>query len=203
MIYIYIITVLLISFSCKAQQHVVGIYSNEDFKTNSNYYLKDLDNDFDKFLGTWKWEDGNTSLTFTLNKEIKYQLDATSMYKDMLVGEYRYVENGVEKANTLNRLDDISITGYSHKISGYSIISKISRPKCDDCSIDERRVRLFIGHQTVEDVDSNLVLRYVNENGVEKLEIRIFGGGPIMVQPDRTDPVELDIPLGEYTLIKQ
>ncbi len=197
------IAIAFLSFSCKAQQHIVGLYSNEDFDTNSNYYLKDLDNDFDKFIGTWKWEDGNTSLTFKLDKEIKYQLDATSMYKDMLVGEYQYVENGVEKANTLSNFDNPSLKGADHRICGFSIISKISRPKCDECTIDERRARISISHQTAEDVTSTLVLRYVVEGGVEKLKIRIFGGGPRFVEEDRTDPVELDVPHGEYTLTKQ
>ena len=66
---------ILSILSCKAQQFTVSIYGNESIEYNPNYYLKDVDNDFNKFIGVWKYTNGNTSFTIVLDKEIKYQLN--------------------------------------------------------------------------------------------------------------------------------
>ena len=193
---------ILSILSCKAQ-NIVGIYSNDNVEYNSNYYLKDVDNDFNKFIGTWKYTNGNTSFTIVLDKEIKNQPLSNSNYQDMLVGEYQYIENGVEKANTLLDMDNPNIKGYLHKIAGYRIVGKTINPDCNDCSIDERRVLLTIRHPTVDDVNADLVLRYVIVNGVEQLEANLFGRGPGVYLEGRTDPLDLDVPYGDYVLIKQ
>ena len=124
--------IFLTVLSCKAQT-IIPIYSNQERVRDANHYLKDVDNDFNKFIGVWKYTNGNTSFTLVLDKEIKYQLRPNSMYKDMLVGEYQYIENGVEKANTLLDMTNPNIKGYLHKIAGYLIVDKNFNPDCNDC----------------------------------------------------------------------
>ena len=69
--------------------------------------------------------------------------------------------------------------------------------------IDERRVQLTIYHPTVDDVFGEIVLRYINVSGIEKIELNLSGGGPGVYLEGRTDPLDLDIPYGDYVLIKQ
>ena len=117
LVFITIITVL----SCKAQTIIVPIGSGDDIQLNTNYYHKDVNNEFGRFEGTWLYTDGNTELIFKLKKEELYQISSDSHYEDLLVGEYQYIENGVEKANTLADFDNASISGYDHYISSTQI----------------------------------------------------------------------------------
>jgi hypothetical protein len=53
----------IISFSCKAQQTVP---LNSDYLPylKNNNYIKDLNGDLNKFVGTWKWTDPTNSNTY-------------------------------------------------------------------------------------------------------------------------------------------
>ena len=95
------IVLMLFVISCKAQIPIKSIYDDTDI--NGAYY-KDTNNDFDKFVGTWKYTNGITSLTITLQKKAQYHKfhsNGDNYYLDVMVGEYKYIENGVEKINTL------------------------------------------------------------------------------------------------------
>lgn len=79
--------------------------------TTSNYgaegfYFKDINNDFNSFEGTWEYTSGNTSLTISFRKRINVhqQSEISNYHLDALVGEYKYIENGIEKVNTLSNL---------------------------------------------------------------------------------------------------
>ncbi len=63
-------------------------------------YVKDLNNDLDKFVGTWQYVDGDTELTVVLTKE--EQVYNGEYYQDKLKGRYKYIKDGVEIVNTLN-----------------------------------------------------------------------------------------------------
>ena len=45
------------------------------------------------------------------------------LYEDMIIGEYQYIENGVEKINTLNGLSVNHSNGGKYSISGNIIIA--------------------------------------------------------------------------------
>ena len=77
--------------SCKAQNIIVPIGSGDDYELNSNYYLKDVNNEFDKFVGEWKYENGLNTFVIKLKKEEHYQISDNSDYEDLLVGEYKYI----------------------------------------------------------------------------------------------------------------
>lgn len=91
------ILLLLSILSCKAQTIIVPLGSGQDFEKTPNYYLKDVNNEFGKFAGTWKYQNGNTQIIFKLKKEEHYQAASNYNYVDLLVGEYQYIQNGVEK----------------------------------------------------------------------------------------------------------
>ena len=82
------IALLITLFSCKAQTIIVPLGSTENLEHSINYYEKDVNNEFGKFEGTWKYQNGNTQIIFKLKKETHYQISSDSDYEDLLVGEY-------------------------------------------------------------------------------------------------------------------
>lgn len=188
---------ILTCLSCKAQSIIVPIGSGNDYENTSDYYLKDIDNEFDKFEGTWHHQSGDAYIVLKLRKEIHYQLNKGSNYEDLLVGEYQYVENGVEKVNTLIDLDGLGISGYTHKISGGIYVHQLPNYCLDNSDPSEVKIELIIHHPTDEYAQGRLILRYLNDNGMEKLEACIYD---YSILGDGS--VRLDIPDGNYVFIK-
>ena len=193
-----IILLILTTLSCKAQSIIIPKGSGQDYELTPDYYLKDVNNEFGKFVGTWKYTSGATELTFKLKKEELYQLKNYN-YEDLLVGEYQYIENGIEKVNTLSDFDNTDISGYSHKITGGTFMHRLPPYYCTDNSDPaEIKIGLFLKHPTNSDVDGQLVLRYVNDNGTEKLEVCVYDQTTLGDGNERTL-----IPNGQYVLVKQ
>lgn len=46
-------------------------------------YFKDVNNTFDKFVGTWKWTNGNEILIFKLSKITQKYFPETKMFEDL------------------------------------------------------------------------------------------------------------------------
>lgn len=79
-----IITMYLTSFNCNAQ------YQSKDFANGDNY----LNNNLDKFIGTWKYSDANQSFTIILKKEnIKLPVQ-NNVRADALIGFHKFVNKG-------------------------------------------------------------------------------------------------------------
>jgi hypothetical protein len=99
------IILLILFVSCKAQT-LTPLYNDGTSPNDGihpNRYYKDVDNDFGPYVGTWKSEIGNTSLTIIFNKVINDDF-GNGDYFDLLVGEYKYVENGVTLVNSFPTL---------------------------------------------------------------------------------------------------
>lgn len=192
--------ILMSLISCKAQTIIVPIFSTENIEKNPNYYLKDVNNDFDKFEGTWSYFDlsTNTEFTIELKKELHY-LSPSNYYKDLIIGEYYYKKNGAIIMNTMSDIDNPSISTGNHNISGYSILNKNNTPFCDTCDITERRVQLLIRHTIEADVMGYLTLRHIMDNGIEKLEARISNAS--IMGHSQTSYEEM--PFGEFVFVKQ
>jgi hypothetical protein len=125
----HIIKILLIFtvLSCKAQSPVISTVDLKNDDDNNidlvdGCYLKDVENKFNPFLGTWIWQDGSASLEIQFEKiEAVFNDD---YYSDMLIGKYKFVDsNGIEKHNSLNvNLNSLNVWGYSYYLimgSGY------------------------------------------------------------------------------------
>ena len=134
------IALLITLFSCKAQTIIVPIGSGEYYEKNPDYYKKDVNNEFGKFEGTWKYQNGNTQIIFKLKKETHYQTYPDSNYQDLLVGEYQYIENGAEIVNTLSDFSNPSVLGYSHKISGGTFKHTVPGNCTDDSAVAEIKI---------------------------------------------------------------
>lgn len=196
-----LILIILPILSCKAQ--IVAYDSDERvFVPNSGAYYKDTNNHFNPFIGEWKWENNtnNSSITLIFKKEENIDSGDGFTY-DLLVGEYKYVENGLELANTLSQINNSNIIAEYHKISGMGIRTKHNRPQCSECTETERRVEVSIEHDDYEKVEGTLLLRHFVENGVEKIKVIVSDGSWLSTDPDAPD--DIDIPFGTYILIKQ
>ena len=196
-------TIALISIfsitSCRAQ--VSPLYKADPDLPEGTYF-KDMDNDLDKFVGTWKWQNGNDEFIVVLEKK-EHILDVDGeYYNDLLIGEYSYIENGVELANYLPNLNDSSILVEEHNLTLLSILHKNHHPICEECDITERRVTLLLHDPERDWVPARITLRHVMENGVEKLEAFVHGGGAV-VQPNENAPTWIRVPMGNYVMVKQ
>lgn len=190
-----IITVL----SCKAQSIIVPIGSGQHFEKTSNYYKKDVNNEFEKFTGEWTYQNSTTEITFKLKKEEHYQTSSDSNYMDLLVGEYQYIESGIEKINTLSEFNNSSISGYQHKISGRVFVHQLPQNCIDNSNIQEIKIELSIRNPTNRFIEGRIILRYINDNGIEKLEACIYDYTTLS---DNADD-KFDIPDGYYVFTKQ
>lgn len=187
-------------FSCKAQSIIKSLDGDGSCPPyDTNCYEKDVNNEFGKYVGTWKYIEGDTELIFKLKKEIHYRISEDSNYTDLLVGEYRYVENGIEKVNTLTDFDSTDITGYDHTIAG-GVFTHIMPSYCIINS-NNQEIKIEVSLTDTDDfnITGNVILRYINEDGVEKLQICIQDNS-VLADDENAN---IAIPDGYYELEKQ
>ena len=198
--------VLVFGMGCKAQITTLPLYSSEDYEDGVDIYYKDTFNDFDNYTGTWEYVNGTTSLRIVFEKKLLYHDAFDNNYRDLLIGEYRYIENGVEKINTLPLLTNPPLDLIEHTIVGSSIIGNDNFPICSDCSNGQKRVVLSFEdplRNNVEGLFGNLIVRRVGAGSVQQIKIELRQRGNILVI-DNIPPLysSFNVPWGEYTLTK-
>lgn len=195
---ILIITVSTLFSLFKSQSVVIDI--NESWLGKpSGYYRKDINNLQDQFEGTYLYNNGNTSLKIVLIKKVK-QYNG-SYYEDLVIGEYQYIVNGVEKANTLSNLNIVYNNQFmKHAIAGISTINNNTRVwKCPQCNPNEKRLSARIIDRST-DRYASIYMRKTIVNGQEVLQVKI---GQIKADLENINPPEFSLPKGEFTMIKQ
>lgn len=126
--------------TCFSQNPILPI-DNLGWKNTDGAYYKDINNELDNFEGTWLYTNGDTSLEIIL---VKYpQLYNGKFYQDRIIGGYRYVENGIEKVNTLTDSNNPNL-GISASIVGNNIHSNCRYLPVDDCLESEKSLDLSI-----------------------------------------------------------
>ena len=113
------------------------------------------------------------------------------------------IKHGIELINTLPllplNLNDIKNTN----VGGSSIININQIIKCNDCSPDERRIKLYITDPKRPYLNYSIILRYINgQTSPEKVTVTLYAeeGGLI---PNEDSPTSLRLPNGEYLMEKQ
>lgn len=207
---------ILFTISCKAQ--ILDAYDSNIITGDVNgAYYKDLNNFRDQFVGTWKYTQGNTSLTIMIQKRDNLiNFDGLNTYnEDVLVGEYRYVENGVEKINTLNYINTNYGNYYDdnsqHNLFGWMLLRRsTSYPRCNECEPNERRIEFSYSEPNYDGMgvaNGHVVVRKFIENGIDKIKIWFYTSNQIeFIDGDGNpvgNPAPFKIPFGEYILIKQ
>jgi hypothetical protein len=114
---ILIIAFFAISIASTAQQTIPMAMDYTNYLENNNY-IKDFDLDLDKFVGTWKWTsptNPNTFFEINFFKVLRWNPNRLiNYYEDKILGNYKYVDNGVVITNTLtwNTTDDLYSTTF-------------------------------------------------------------------------------------------
>ncbi|WP_299116173.1 DUF6705 family protein [uncultured Winogradskyella sp.] len=191
---IFIFAVLF--FNCKAQSPIKSIDSL-DWEYQNNAYYKDLNNDLDAFEGTWLYTNGNTSLKMVLEKRtMQFNGD---YYTDLIVGEYQYIKNGVEKINTLNQLSQD--LGENHSIEGNFTRKTCEVSPVDDCVDGEIRLQLYMDDPLVNS-GLDIILHNRVINGEDALKVNMSSGYGLTKEEDIVEPT-LGFQLENMVFIKQ
>jgi len=197
---IIILIAIITVFSCKAQTIIKSLNGDGSCPPyNSNCYEKDVNNEFGKFEGNWVYQNNNTEITLKLKKEEHYQISSNANYEDLLVGEYQFIESGIEKVNTLADFDNPFLSGYDHRISGGVFVHQLPQYCVDNSALSEIKIELMIENPNDDDIEGRLILRYVNDNGIEKLEVCLYDYTTLAENTN----AKFDIPDGYYVFIKQ
>lgn len=196
-----ILAVLLLSINCKAQTPILDI-SDSGTGLPNGYYLRDNNNLLNSFEGTYQYTNGNTILKIVLVK--KTQQYNQEFYEDLIIGEYQYIENGIEKINTLNEINNVYIEQRFHKIdSNFLVNNNFKLFPCLDCFSNEKRLYASIFDPSTNSY-ADIVIRktILNSQQIIKINIINFKKGLIIVNELATEP-NFSLPLEEYILIKQ
>jgi hypothetical protein len=178
-----------------------------------NTYFKDTQNVLNAFVGTWVYQNANTSLTLKLEKAVMQQVGTS--FQDLLYGEYRYVEGGVEKINTLNEIESLLQPRYLHNISGDQILHYDDRPPYNNGAPGSIRVLLYM----IDVIKNSIYSVYarisnsISPNGNPLMIIQLDNDG-YTAGPSNPDPlldalgmpqvyVGQTIPNGTYIMEKQ
>ena len=96
------IIAFMITLSCSSQNQIVPLTQQNLSNFTEGIYLKDTQGLLTPYIGTWVWQNGNSSLNIVIEKLIMdYEATTTKQYRDKLVGRIKYIENGVLIFSTL------------------------------------------------------------------------------------------------------
>ena len=193
-----IIVLSAMTITCKAQTPIIDIEDNQGYDVNGAYY-KDTKNQLNPFEGTYIYTNGSTTLKIVLQKKTMSTIATHRFYEDMIIGEYQYIENGVEKRNTLNNLNINYINKKEHTVSGNLLITGTDLG-CSDCSPTEKRIKGSLMDNVSHSL-GNIMLRRITVNGKAAIELNLYWEtrtrqeGQVLAKPF--------IAPGNYILIKE
>ena len=192
--YNILILVAFISLSCKAQTtYPLSNYNTAVLKNNN--YIKDFEGILDKFVGTWKWTDTsnpNTYLSVEFVKVVHWNPNnINNFFEDTILGNYKYVLNGVVISNTLN-YNSTDLYSNNHPV----IMANIGKPPFKDLDINMRDViKNKTCYADFKIIDLNASTLSATWKMIQKEGIR-FGTGLTPIQPGFSIP-------SDVVLIKQ
>jgi hypothetical protein len=183
-------------WGCNAQSPILPIQGSGT-RSKVGAYYKDVDNLFSKFEGSWKYTNGNESFTITLQKKTSYYEPEDQNYIDIIIGEYKYIDNnGVTTVNTLPNLTISDLTPYQNNIAGMVIMDR-SLP------INSRRLQLTFTDPERSYLNQSIRIRYIPAQGDSPEKIELTWIGDSSAVSDDTSPTTIRVPKINYTLIKQ
>ena len=134
-----LLLIFAVSFSCKAQQTIPMSQDYTNYLKNNNY-IKDTNNDLDKFVGTWKWispTNSNTYFEINLYKVVYWNPNNfDNFFIDKILGNYKYVENGIVITNTLTWNTNNDLYSSTFPV----IMSNVEKPLFKELLINMRDV---------------------------------------------------------------
>lgn len=194
-----IINLIFIFFaiSCKAQTPIIDISDDDGSYEIDNAYYKDTQNLLNPFVGTYIYTNGNDTLKIVLQKkEMSFWYNH---YEDLIIGEYQYIEDGVEKSNTLDKLNNNYSNGRFYSIDGNLLLNGHSL--CDDCEPNEKHLRGGLV-ETSTDNSAEIDFKLTTVGGQPALRVWLYWR--YRTSYDGQAPLQqASFPGGEYIMIKQ
>lgn len=189
--------VFLLSFaSCKSQ--IIPLYPLANSYSTSGAYYKDDQLDLNKFTGTWRYQNGNTSFTIVLTKKTHSYFAPDNCYFDMIVGEYEYIENGISIINTIPQLNNINIGDFNHNLyDGYLLFGQ--RSSLDPSIIIEKGLTLGFKNPLRAHIEAYARIKY-HDSAIPTLEFNLIQ--PTQFFDVNTLPFDLMIPDEIFILTK-
>ncbi len=196
----YIIVILFFLNLFRTNAQIIKDISDYDGLAHiRGAYYKDIQNKLDAYVGTYVYTNGATTLKFVF-KKVLYK-NQTYYTEDVLVGEYQYIVNGVEIANTLNRfsLNYTAEEMFKHSVKGNDIYD--GQTYCNDCAPNEEHFYTYLYDSNAK-ASALFDIKKTTQNGKEA--IRMIIGWSLRIQKD-TDPLPPNpsLPGGVYILEKQ
>lgn len=185
--------------SCKAQNPILDI-SDIGLDNIDGAYYKDTYNLLNPFVGTFVYTNGSTSFKIVLQKKTMSSLNGV-YYEDLIIGEYQYIENGVEILNTLNNFNGNYTNGTDYNIDGNFIITG-KNLGCDECADYEKRLRIGLSDRPIQRT-AELDIRRINQNGQDVIKVELWWTGRRTRNENDPPRPAPRIPAGTYILIKQ
>jgi hypothetical protein len=195
----YIIVLLFILNIVKTNAQTILDISDYDGGSHvRGAYYKDTKNKLNPYVGTYVYTNSTTTLKFVFKKVLDRN---TTLYtQDVIVGEYQYIVNGVEKSNTLNRFklytaDEV----FLHSVHSNFIAS--GQSYCNDCAPNEEHL-----YASLFDMDALagaiFDVKRIVQNG--KQAIRVIIGWDLREHKENDPPLlNPSLPGGYYILVKQ
>lgn len=195
--YIQTFFIILFFSNCKAQYTAIKPLDGMAAIENGIYY-KDLNNLLNTFEGTYLYTNGTTSFEIILQKKSLSNVNNV-YYEDILIGAYKYVENGITKVDVLNDINNTYFNGTYYKIYGNWI--RTGQRYCPQCEPNEKWLYGTIVDPVSHSVD-NLIIRKTIVNG--EPAIKIFILHELYARNSDAPPIPISYPLSqEIILIKQ
>ena len=194
---------IILIYSCKAQTPILPAYEHGAHDVNGAYY-KDIDNQLDPYVGTWLYTNRTTSLKVTFQKKLHHYKSYRNYYEDLLIGEYQYIENGVQIINTLPLLSNLTMNPWEHNITGLYFLTQYERPYCSDCEESIKRVRIHLTDPQREYLNHSCYIGFKagQQIPLDMNELIFEISEESSVIPNG-QPADRRIPKGHYLLIKQ
>ncbi|NBL63845.1 hypothetical protein GV828_01380 [Flavobacterium sp. NST-5] len=196
-----LILIVAISTNAFAQNPVIEIESWDGKMLPNGAYLKDANNRQSQYVGTWHYSENGKELTLVLKR---YEMAFTGRtYNDILVGEYKYVVNGITVINTLPNLNNDLPNKWSHNISGSYPIGRLASPYCPECDPDEKRMAMGF-FDPIREISGSLTLRRITVNGVAAIKMDLFAESEVVDENDTRSPedFQLHVDISECVLLK-
>ena len=201
-------------FNIYSQSPIIPRFGGESVGRVEGAYYKDINGFFDQYIGTWLYSNDGNSFKITFVKKLMFYnvTGPKNYYEDYLIGEYQYIENGVEKVNTLSNLNNSFTDITDYNLYSQARIFKSTYPLCPECGEDERRLLLNFNEPSRRNIwngiSNDFVIRKFTENGVTKLKVQFVYTGNGLESLNTMDgpPANINsfsVPYGEYIFVKQ
>lgn len=209
-IVLYSVILLCVAVKIQAQSPIIPKYTPQAKYKITNAYYKNVNNFQNQYEGTWLYTNGSTSLKITLvKKPMFYNADPLDKYyEDLLIGEYQYIENGVEKVNTLANLNTNHSDYLDYNLYSAGRVKKYVTAVCYECAENEFRIQLYLNEpsrRNLGGLSNDFIIRRFTESGIEKIKIWFVKTGLTKAYNDYgdTDIENYSLPYGTYVLTKQ